>query len=199
MPPAEVPEGKQHALALEKQRAKRILLPSDGMADAIDATTMRSPLPEVRLVSAIQVLAALALVGCHPSSDHNVGASETTIVLGGERTSVAALPAFVPEVPSTGWPYLPQSPGDLGVTSMQGEPDADIYASPPLHETNGSSRYSDVGMPYPIPSADFDPMPPPTTVTAPPAAPPPFPETSFRPPYVSQGFPESSFGPDPEP
>lgn len=161
---------------------------------------MRSPVPEVRLVSAIRVLAALALVGCHTDSDHHVGASETTTVLVTESASVAAPPACVPEVLSTASPHFPQNPGDLGVTSMQGEPDADIYASPPLHETNGSSRYSDVGMPYPIPSAAvFDTWPPPTTATAPPAAPPPFPETSFGTPYVSPGFPESSFGPDPEP
>jgi hypothetical protein len=77
------------------------------------------------------------------------------------------------------------------------EPEADIYVAPPRHEPNGSRRFSDVGMPFPIPSADLAAPPPRSTTLAPPDVPPtPFVGTSLRPPEGQPGFPESSFGPD---
>jgi hypothetical protein len=130
------------------------------------------------------------------------------VIFADPANALATAPACVPEAVPTSADVralptpLPPSPQELGVTSMQGgEPDADIYARPPLHEVSYSTRTSDVGMAYPIPRADFDTWtsPPAATAAAPPPAPPPFPETTFRPPYEAPGFPESSFGPNAEP
>jgi hypothetical protein len=147
--------------------------------------------PDVHLTSTFPLIAVLALAGCRSDSGHIVR-------VGPPSAQGTAATAEVVAVPLP----LPRDPSDLGVTSMQGEPDADVYSRPPLHEPNGSPRYSDVGMPYPIPDVAIDtlpPSPPQPTSAAPPAAAPAFPETSFRPPYESKGFPESSFGPDAEP
>jgi len=162
---------------------------------------MRCP-PHAHVASLLSVLAALALAGCRSDSPH-------TVIFADPANALATAPACVPEAVPTSADVralptpLPPSPQELGVTSMQGgEPDADIYARPPLHEVSYSTRTSDVGMAYPIPSADFDTWtspPPAATAAAPPPAPPPFPETTFRPPYEAPGFPESSFGPNAEP
>jgi hypothetical protein len=149
------------------------------------ACDIMRPLLDVHLASAVRVLAALALAGCHSDAGRRADTLETkSVTLSVESSAPAAAPVFVP-----------------GMTSMQGsERDEDIYAAPPHHEPNGSPRFSDVGMPYPIPSADLDPWPPPPTPAALPAAlPPSFVGTSLRPSYVEKGFPESSFGPDAEP
>ena len=74
------------------------------------------------------------------------------------------------------------------------QPAEPAYLRPPLYDSNGST-FSDVGMPYPIPSAS---PPLPQATSSPPPAPPapaPFFETSFGPPTAATGFPESSFGP----
>jgi hypothetical protein len=174
---------------------------------------MRSHL-EFPLISAMGVLTMLALVGCGLSGDRRIGTTQTTTAAVASTESVQAPSpsACVPNVPLTSLATLPTGEGDfealrrpprgpnMGVTSMQGEPRENIYARPPLHEPNGSPRYSDVGMPYPIPAAIFDTPPPAATPIAPPPAPPPFFESSFgRSSPSSNGFPESSFGPDAEP
>ena len=161
---------------------------------------MRCP-PDAHVASVLSLLAALALAGCRSDSEHRVIFADP---VGALATGPACVPEAVPTAEVRALPTpLPPDPQELGVTSMQGgEPDADIYTRPPQHEVSYSTRTSDVGMPYPIPSADFDTWtspPPAATAAAPPPAAPPFPETTFRPPYEAPGFPESSFGPNAEP
>jgi hypothetical protein len=162
---------------------------------------MRCP-PDAHVASVLSLLATLVLAGCRSDSPHAVIYADPASAL---ATGAACVPEPAPtsaEVQALPTPLSP-SPQELGVTSMQGgEPDTDVYARPPLHEVSYSTRTSDVGMAYPIPSAGLDTStssPPPATAAVPPPAARPFPETTFRPPYESTGFPESSFGPQAEP
>jgi hypothetical protein len=129
------------------------------------------------------MLTMLAFAGCATKTDRAVD------TLHGERTLES--------------PQVPTASGEKGggSISIDETPRPDVestespYSRPPLHEPNGST-YSDVGMPYPLPSVPAQ-LPRTMPIAPPPETPPSF-ETSFDPaPASNGGFPETSFGPTP--
>ena len=156
------------------------------------------------------VLATLGLVGCGVRRDRSVGTSQTTSAV------VLATAICPPAAPATSNATGPVDEGELSprsssaeeesggpvsaieTTPVNGESAAVPYLRPPLYESNGST-FSDVGIPYPLPSV-VEPPPAPTGSSMPQPALAPFFETSFgpgspsSPSSDSNGFPESSFG-----
>jgi hypothetical protein len=137
-----------------------------------------------RVTYAIATWTTLVFAGCATKTDRVVDTTQ------GERTLERS-------------PQAPSASGDNGggSISIDETPRPDIastespYSRPPLHEPSGST-YSDVGMPYPLPSVPA--QLPHTMPTAPPPETPPSFETSFGPAPASNGaFPETSFGPTP--
>jgi hypothetical protein len=162
---------------------------------------MRSVL-DVRVTFAVAVLTVHALVGCGLRSDCPVGTPQVTSAVVADKANTST--------PSGGkfeavqQPIRAQDESSAATTSTHEAPRADVapvenpYARPPLHEPNGSN-YSDIGMPYPLPSVSVVTQLPRVTPVEPAPAAPPFFETSFRPTAPSIGFPESSFRPNGEP
>jgi hypothetical protein len=149
----------------------------------------------------LPMLASLALA-CRSESAADLSPREATVVVVPMRECPRTEASAVETPEAVPTPGPESMPGQVGATSMQAaEPDASLYTRPPVHQTD-SPRLSNVGMPYPIPSADLNVMPPLTAPPTPPrASPPSFPETTVGPPayQVPNGFPESSFGADAAP
>jgi hypothetical protein len=153
----------------------------------LSTESMRSS-PHVPLGFWIVALAASALAGCSRGDEPKVDTTETT------KAVVLGPPSVCKPIPSTRSNDAPPMPAETKVSerAFEGSPQPSIatapsaesiaepYLRPPLYESHGST-FSDVGIPYALPSVPVEPPAPPVAPPAAPPAPSPFPESSFGP------------------